>query len=492
MAKAPKAPGSNGPGSATQIIDEFTTRASDPGVSDGYWSCHVMARALGPIARLSGEAPARALLPRLSLMPTIVPEALGLIAAGLAARGERDGAVTALAEAEALIVSAAIDGEAGTVAWSAIARALHALGDDAGVERALDEAHACARRDRANPTQPWPHLALAFADTGRTERGIALFRSLGENDIAFDTERAAERVIASALAAGDLASLEALHKILAENKLYTFVAGLRQGADAAMRAGHGEVFARVLTLMKGQSYVSGVGAALSLAAAESNAALARALAELTRDQEQFHEALLADAFAALGDDAEAERILASLPPERRDPRSDAETLGRVLRLLRARSVGVFQKHVDACLARASALEPRDACVATGELGLALIAAGDAAQGSPLLDASVAAADALPKSNQGWGRNHAIEMLGRRLAELGQWSAALAALKKCTAKHAKVQIVSRLANAYARAQDPAGAVMVLGYAPKGTLKGLMSACDALYSLTGAAPPYLNYA
>lgn len=493
MAKAPKAPGSNGAGTPQDLINEFIARVDQMANGDSYWTCHVVARATGPIARLAGEAEARALLSRLTAMPTIVPEALGLIAEGLARRGDTAEAAATLTGAEALIEREAIDGEAGAVAWGAIARARHALGDGPAVERSLDAADACARREKSNPTQPWPHLALALADTGRLARSIALFKELGADDISFDTERAAVKAIAAALASGDRESVAALHKILAKQKLYTFVDGVRAGADAAMRAGQGAMFTRVLELMKGQSYVSNLGAALSLTAAVAgDVPLACSLAERTRDQEKHREALLADAFAALGDDAEAERILAALLSNARDPRSAAETLGPVLRLLRARGLEDYQRRVDARLAQAAALPVDEACGALGELGLALVAVGDEAQGAAHLAAALAMADAMPKTNQGWSRNRALEMLGRRYADRGRWAEGQAVLKKCSSKHGKVQIVSRLANLYARANDPIGAVMMLGYAPKGTLKTTMCACDTLYSLAGAEAPYSNYA
>ena len=101
-------------------------------------------------------------------------------------------------------------------------------------------------------------------------------------------------------------------------------------------------------------------------------------------------------------------------------------------------------------------------------------------------------DALPKANQGWARNSALANLGRRYAEHGRWLEALAALKKCSSKQGKINIVARLANTYARAGDPAGARMMLEYVPKGTLNAMMCACDALFSAAGAAPPYVTYA
>jgi hypothetical protein len=492
MAKAPKAPGSNGAGSAQTLIDAYLAAADAYAHGDGHWTSHVNARSTGPVARLLGDGPARALLPRLAAIPGLEAEALGIIAAQLVARGDRAAAEAAAAEAAALLARDGVDGERGTIAWGSVARARHALGDEAGVDAALDAADACARRERDNPTQPWPHLALALADTGRTAKATALFRQVGRNNISFDTERAAERALAAALAAGDADALGALHEVLGRDKLYTFVTGVRLGADAAAAAGHGAVFARVLDLMKGGSYVTYVGATLSLAAAGAgDLALARAVAERARDQDEHFEAPLVDAFAALGDDAEAARLAALLPDGRRDPRSNAEALAAVLRLLRARDPAAAQARVAAAEAAAQAHSDQDQFVAQGELGLAQALAGDEAAGAARMLAAVAGADALPRTNQGWARNYSLQLLGTRYAELGRWAEGLAALKKCSAKHGKVAIVGRLANAYARAGDAPGAAMMLAYVPAATLKRMMCACDALHALIGAPTPYVNY-
>ncbi|MFO0610051.1 MAG: hypothetical protein U0324_43230 [Polyangiales bacterium] len=174
MAKAPKAPKQNGPSDIETVIARVEALA--PAMGDGYWRRHVLTHAVGSVARIAGDARARTLLPWLGGYMPLHAQALANLAAGLACRGARDASRAALAEATALLPD--LYGESGTLAWCAAARAQHALGDADACDASLAAAEACARQELSNPTQPWPHLAVARADTGRLDALLAQLRAM--------------------------------------------------------------------------------------------------------------------------------------------------------------------------------------------------------------------------------------------------------------------------------------------------------------------------
>ncbi|MEZ4409299.1 MAG: hypothetical protein R3A52_22940 [Polyangiales bacterium] len=166
MAKALKAPGQNGAGTVEDLVSDLVARRTRI-VTVSYFVV-----ATRPVARLLGDRAARDLIPHTAEYPNRVPQCLARIAHGLTLRGDRDAALRALDDARAAMHVA--DGEAGTLAWCDLARALDARGDTAGVDAALDAAAACASREAVHPWQPAPHLARAFKPTYRVERFTAL------------------------------------------------------------------------------------------------------------------------------------------------------------------------------------------------------------------------------------------------------------------------------------------------------------------------------
>lgn len=82
MAKAPKAPKQNGPSDIETVIARV--EAATPTLGDAYWRGHVLVQTVGSIARIAGDARARALLPWFGGDEPTYAQALANIAAGLA------------------------------------------------------------------------------------------------------------------------------------------------------------------------------------------------------------------------------------------------------------------------------------------------------------------------------------------------------------------------------------------------------------------------
>ncbi|MFO0606215.1 MAG: hypothetical protein U0324_23780 [Polyangiales bacterium] len=489
MAKPPKAPGANGPGTAATVFDELTSRVEALSGSS-HWCSTVLAVTAGAVAELLGEAAARSLLPMTLHATHAETRAKGLLAAGLARRGEAGAAAAARAEAVADIGRHDVDGEAGTVAWCAVARASAALGDQDGVARALDEAEACAERDRINPTQPWSHWMLALAEHGRLDRLAAALAARPTFDIAFDIEKAATRGVALATAAGDLAAIGRFREALRGAHPHVLYAGALRGGEDAIRAGRGATLHETLKWLADTGHAAAAAARLALVAAEvGDAALARALLGRVAGVEERGSNDVANAYEVLGDGAAAAAERARIAGGELRPFAFDE-LARPLRVWRARDAAGAQALAAAQEALARTLPGRDGWEALADVGLARVAAGDAA-GAALVDEAVAGADALPKTDQGWTRNFALQKIGNSAADGDAWAPSFAALRKCTSKHYKPQVASRLASLYARAGDPAGVRAVLAHVPATELKGLMAGSDALHVLAGREPPWVEH-
>jgi len=490
MAKAPRAPGHNGPGTPTTLFDELTVRATALDRS-GYWRAKVVAAAAGPVAQLLGAEVARSLLPGLQAATHADTQALGLIAAGLARRGDEDAARAARAEAVSNIKYRHIDGELGTLAWCAVARASAALAEDVEVDRALDGAEDCARRETSNPSQPWPHWMLALSEHGRLERLARALAKTPSTDISFDIERAATEGVAQAVARGDVGTFGRFSEALRASHGHVLHGGVVRGAEAALREGRGRSLFDVLGAFEAGSYDVDAGARLALLAADGgDLALGREFAAFAEGRATHPSSVLANVFEALGDAEAAERVWAQLAPSDRRPFAFHD-LPRPLRVVRARDAEAARAFEQRYIELARALHGRDVWEALGEVGVALVKAGEEAAGRALLDEAVAGAEAIKVADQGWSRNYTLQTLGVRLADAGEWATSLLALRKCTSKHFKPNIASHLANAYARAGDHAGVVLALSYAPATEMKGLMAVCDALHVAAGQAPPFTNW-
>lgn len=134
MAKAPKAPGENGPSDLGALADALDHKIL--AVGDGYWRGQVLLGSLVAVARGLGDERARAVLARVTI-PAWKARGTAHVAEGLALAGHGDTARKALEEAHGQLRHPEVDGEEGTLAWRAAAYACGALGDEAGTPRAF-------------------------------------------------------------------------------------------------------------------------------------------------------------------------------------------------------------------------------------------------------------------------------------------------------------------------------------------------------------------
>ncbi len=491
MAKAPKAPKQNGPSDVETVIARV--EAAAPTMGDAYWRGHVLVHTVGLVARVAGEARARGLLPWLLGDEPAYAQSLANIAAGLARRGDTEAARAALAEATPRLD--ALDGEVGTLAWCAAARARHALGDVDACDAALAAAEACARRERSNPTQPWPHLAVARADTGRLDALLAQLCALPQTEhISFDLAKAAQRAVAQTVAAGDVETFTRYADRLGAHNGYLVTLGLRDGVAEALRAGRGDALARVMARF-GQhpSYGGDAGAEVARRVAiTGDAALARRIAELTRDGSAHPSRALANVFADLGDANESER-LHGLCAGARAPHPDGSLDGfaPVYRAVLARDPAAARAMLTAHETAAQAAQGVDQALRLGGVGLGLVAAGEAGWGEALLTQAATVILATPKS-VGYTRGDGVKLLGGRAADAGCWSPAMTLLRKSTSKYEKQAIARPLAHCYGRAGDFAGALAVIDMGEFDPLHTAMAYTDLIAGAVGDERPYSNYA
>jgi len=493
MAKAPKAPGANGPSDVTDVIVRLESVLA--AVGDGYWRAHVVRHSLGPIARLTGDGRARLLLAHLGGHAVFVAPALGALAEGLARRGDRDDAARAIAEAEAIVRDAGLDGEAATHAWCALARAQHSLGDAAACDRALDAARDCATRERDNPTQPWPHLAMALADTGRAEALRALLGARPpEESLSFDLEKATRRTVARAVSEGDETTFGRYVDLLQAHNGFVLAAALQEGAAGALDAGRtGALTAIVTRFAAHPSYGAYVGAHVARQAAwHGDVALALRLAALVHAHHPHPSPELAYALRDLGDAETAAQMLARCPWAKPYPAATREELVAHLRTLHAVDPAAAQAAFAAQESVAQAAQGMAQVEHLTALGLARFATREAAYGRALLTQAVTVLLGVSKAGGGYARGEMVKQLGIRAAEAGHTEAALTLLRKSTSKYEKQVIARPLATAYARAGDFAGALAVTAMAPNDTLHTAMALCDLVAEPAGFARAYTHYA
>lgn len=493
MAKAPKAPGANGSSEVTDVIARLEAVLS--AVGDGYWRAHVVIHSAGPVARYTGDARARALLAHLGDVEGSLAQALGELAEGLRRRGDLNDTERAVTEAEALLRSGRIDGEAGTLGWCTVARARHGMGDAAACDAALDAARACAKREKSNPTQPWPHLAMALADTGRADALLAQLRELPVREsLSFDIEKAARRTIARAVAEGDEETFARYLTQLQDHNGYVLAMGLQEGAAEALRAGRSDALTGIVTRFAAHpSYGGSVGAQVARQAAWSgDLALALRLASAVQQRHPYARAELAFAFADLGDAAASAQILAgcaSAPPY---PAVTLDELVSHLRTLHARDPeaarGTFATHESAAQGESGLLQVEHLAA----LGLARVATNERGYGEALLTQAVTVLLAAPKSGGGYARGELVKQIGARAADAGCAAPALTLLRKSTSKYEKQVIAKALARTYARAGDFAGALAVTAMVPNDPLHTAMALCDLISEAAGFSRPYANYA
>lgn len=493
MAKAPKAPGANGKSDVHDVITRL--EATLPAVLDGYWRAHVVTRSVVPVARLAGEARARALLPLLGEAEVFLAPALGALGEALARRNEPDAAARALAEAEALLRSGRIDGEDGTLGWCAVARARHALGDVAACDAALDAARACAKREKSNPTQPWPHLAMALADTGRADALLAQLRKLpARESVSFELETATRRTIARAVAEGDEGTFGSYLARLQDHNGFVLSLGVQEGAAGALRAGNIEALASIVARFAAHpSYGGYAGAHVARQAAlHGDVALALRLARAVQQRSPHPCPELGYLFGDLGDAAASAQVLVACPAARPYPAATLDELVPHLRTLHARDPAAakvaFEAHESAAQSEAGMAQAEHLAA----LGLARVATGEAAYGEALLTQAVTALLAVSKSAGGYARGELVKQLGARGAAAGCAAPVLTLLRKSTSKYEKQSIARALVGTYARAGDFAGALAVAAMAPNDTLHSAMALCDIACEAAGVEAPYTNYA
>lgn len=492
MAKAPKAPGANGKSDVTDVITRL--EAALPAVYDGYWRAHVVTRSVGPVARFGGEPRARALLPLLGDTEVFLAPALGALAEAHGRRGDPDAAARALAEAESLLRSGRIDGEDGTLGWCGVARARHALDDAAACDAALDAARACAKRERSNPTQPWPHLAMALADTGRADALLAQLRKLpARESVSFELETATRRTVARAVAEGDEGTFAKYVTTLQEHNGFVLSLGLQEGAAGALRAGRTEALVSIVTRFAAHpSYGGYAGAHVARQAAwHGDVALALQLARAVQQRYPHPCPELGYALGDLGDAAASAQVLAACPSARPFPAATLDELVPHLRTLHARGPEVSRQAFEAHESAAQSETGLAQAEHLAALGLARVATGEAAYGEALLTQAVTVLLAVSKSSGGYARGELVKQLGARGAAAGCAAPVLTLLRKSTSKYEKQSLARALAGTYGRAGDFAGALAVAAMAPNDTLHTAMALCDIASEAAGAGAPYANY-
>ena len=493
MAKAPKAPKQNGPSDVETVIARVESVA--PTLGDAHWRGHMLVHTVGPIARIAGDARARALLPWFGGNEPTYAQALANIAAGLARRGDTGAARAALSEATPRLD--ALDGEVGTLAWCAAARARYALGDADACDAALAAAEACARRERSNPTQPWPHLAVARADTGRLDALLAQLRALSPSESAHpsaELAKAAQRAVAQTVAAGDVEAFTRYADWLGAHSGYLVTMGLRDGLEDALRAGRGDALARITAhFAQHPSYGGDAGAEVARRVAiAGDVPLARRIADLTRDGLAQPTRALANVFADLGDAAECERLHGLCAGARAPhPEASLDGFAPAYRATLARDPAAALAMLTAYESAAQAAQGVDQALRLGGVGLALVEAGNRGYGEALLTQAATVILATPKS-VGYTRGDAVIQLGRRAADAGCWSPAMTLLRKSTSKYEKRIIARALARCYARAGDFAGALGVVAMGDADPQHTAMACTDLIAEAAGDERPYSNYA
>lgn len=478
MAKAPKAPGKNGPSDPGTLADALDRAIV--AVGDGYWRSQVLLGSLVALAKGLGDARARAVLARVT-EPSWRARGTAHVAEGLGLAGHAEAARKALTEAHEQLQHPEVDGEEGTLAWRAAAYAHAALGDEAGVDRCLVEALRCANRETSNPTQPWPHLAIAYAVLGRD----ALLREhlrahAGGSSLSFDHARAAAIGVRRAVERGDVAGFAGWCETLAQRNGYELATALKEGAPAAAAAHPDALLAMVAGFAASASYADDCCASVaSTLGAAGRLGLARSV--VATAQKHFPGAAPQLAACAQRLDAGAAEVALG------------DGLGAFIEPFRLRWA------VDPAGARALAddreVALRSALPGAGStpsedlaaLGIALARVGEVARGTTLLNDALARAATLTGS----AKASALKSIGIAASERDLAEAGLFALRKLTSKTARTDVSKVLSLSYVRARDYAGAVAVVAMGDERPLSQAMRLCDALSATVGTPQAFTTY-
>jgi hypothetical protein len=479
MAKAPKAPGKNGPSDLRTLADALDR--SIVAVGDGYWQGQVLLGSLVALARGLGDEHARAVLARVTV-PAWKARGTAHVAEGLGLAGHTDPARKALEEAHGLLRHPEVSGEEGTLAWRAAAYAYAALGDEAGVDRCLAEALQCAKSEKSNPTQPWPHLAVAYAVLGRDALLAEQLRErVGGSWLSFDDARAAELIVRRAVERGDVAGFVRWSEFLAEHNGYYLSSGLKESALVAATAHPDALVEVVAAFAANESYGDdGCATVAWRLGAAGHVDLARAVVATAQKHSTRDAPLLAlcgrqlDAAAtdvALDDGLtvfiEPFRLRWAVDPEATRALADAHEV-----TLRG-ALGVGGSTPSENLAA---------------LGIALVQVGELARGAAIVNEALAQAAALT----GGAKTSALKSIGLAASERDLAEAGLFALRKLTSKYARTDVSKVLSLSYVRAHDYLGAVAVVAMGEERPLSQAMRLCDALSAAVGTPRAFTHYA
>ncbi|MDO9017559.1 MAG: hypothetical protein Q8S73_29095 [Deltaproteobacteria bacterium] len=479
MAKAPKAPGKNGPSDLRALADALDQKII--AVGDGYWQGQVLLGSLVALARALGDERARAVLARVTV-PSWKARGTAHVAEGLALAGHTELARKAIEETHRLLQHPEVDGEEGTLAWRAAAYAYGALGDEAGVDRCLAEALQCAKNERSNPTQPWPHLAVAYAVLGRDALLEEHLREhAGGTWLSFDDARAAELIVRRAVERGDVAGFVRWSEFLAEHNGYYLSSGLKEGALVAATAHPDALVEVVAAFAANESYGDdGCATVAWRLGAAGHVELARAVVTAAQRHSTREAPLLAlcarqlDAAATdvtLGDGLHAFiepfRLRWAVAPDAARALADAHELS-----------------LRSALAAGGATPSENLAA----LGIALVQVGEHARGTAIVNEALTQAAAL----SGGAKASALKSIGVAASERDLADAGLFALRKLTSKYARTDVSKALSLSYVRAHDYLGAVAVVAMGEERPLSQAMRLCDALSAAAGTPRAFTNYA
>jgi len=479
MAKAPKAPGKNGPSDLRTLADALDRMIV--AVGDGYWQGHVLLGSLVALAKGLGDERARSVLSRVT-HPSWKAQGTAHVAEGLALAGHAESARKALDEALGLLQQPDVRGEEGTLAWRAAAYACRALGDEAGVDRALAEALRCARNEKSNPTQPWPHLAIAYAQLGRDALLTEHLRErTGSTWLSADDARAAELVVRRAVERGDVAAFASWCETLAEHSGFYLSAALKEGALAAAGL-HPEALVAMATVFAanpsyGDDCCSTVAWRLGAA---GHVDLARQVVATAQKHSPGEAPLIA--LCARHLDAGATDVTLA------DGLSVFVDPFRLRWAVNPEATRAFADAHELTLRGALSAGGSTPCEDLAALGIALAQVGESARGTALLNDALAQAAALTGSAKASAlKSIGVAASGRDLAEAGVF-----ALRKLTSKYARTDVSKVLSLSYVRAHDYLGAIAVVAMGEDRPLSQAMRLCDALSEAAGTPRAYTNFA
>ncbi len=477
MAKAPKAPGKNGPSDLRTLADALDLKVV--AVTDGHWQGQVLLGSLVALAKGLGDEHARSVLARVT-HPPWQARGMAQVAEGLALAGQTEAARKALTEAHERLQHPDVDGEEGTLAWRAAAYAHGALGDEADVDHALAEAVRCAKNEKSNPSQPWPHLAIAYALLGRDALlKEHLRRRAGKSWLSFDDARAAELIVRRAVERGDVAGFAGWFETLAEHNGIHVSTALKESALAAADLHPDALVEMVVAFAANPSYGEDCCATVAWRlGAAGRVDLARAVVATARKRSARQAPLLA------------------LSARYLDPGANVtlnDGLGAFVEPFRLRwAVDPAGTRV---LADARELTLRNALGNGGStpsenlaaLGIALVQVGEHTRGTALLNDALARAAALG----GTAKVSALKSIGLAASQRDLAEAGLFALRKMTSKYARTEVSKVLSLSYVRAKDYLGAIAIVAMGEERPLSQAMRLCDALSAAVGTPPTFTNY-